>query len=68
MRRDIASASPPSTMLLTVPPPHDSAMNVASADNGIEKNTATVARMLPRKIRIISDVSKRPIPPSCSNV
>ena len=28
-------------------------MNVASAESGIEKNTATVARMLPRKTRII---------------
>ena len=28
-------------------------MNAASAESGIEKNTATVARMLPRKIRIM---------------
>ena len=40
-------------MLLIEPPPIESAMNAASADSGIEKNTATVARMLPRKIRII---------------
>ena len=26
----------------------------------MEKNTATVARMLPRKIRIMSDVKKQP--------
>ena len=28
-------------------------MNAASAESGIEKKTATVARMLPRKIRIM---------------
>ena len=32
-------------MLLTVPPPQESAMNVAKAERGMEKNTATVARM-----------------------
>ena len=36
-------------------------MNVASAESGIEKNTATVARMLPRKTRIMSEVSNRPM-------
>ena len=30
-------------------------MKVASAESGIEKKTATVARMLPRKTRIMSD-------------
>ena len=68
IRRDIASASPPSTMLLTVPPPQESAMKVARADSGMEKNTATVARMLPRKIKIINDVRTRPIAPSSSRV
>ena len=29
-------------------------MKAASADSGIERNTATVARMLPRKTRIIT--------------
>ena len=41
-------------------------MNAASADSGIERNTANVARMLPRNRRIISPVSTRPIAPSCS--
>ncbi len=41
-------------------------MNVASADSGTERKTAAVARMLPRKTRIISPVSTRPIAPSCS--
>ena len=55
-------------MLFTVPPPNESAMNVASTDSGIEKKTATVARKLPRKIRIISEVRNRPIAPSSSSV
>ena len=55
-------------MLLIEPPPIESAMNVASAESGIEKNTATVARMLPRKIRIMSEVRNRPMAPSCSSV
>ena len=66
--RENASARPPSTMLLIDPPPSDSAMNAASAESGMEKNTAVVARMLPRKIRIITEVSKRPMAPSCSSV
>ena len=61
IRRENASARPPSTMLLIEPPPIDSAMNAASAESGIEKNTATVARMLPRKIRIMSEVRNRPM-------
>ena len=36
-------------------------MNAASAESGMEKNTATVARMLPRKTRIMIDVSNRPM-------
>ena len=55
---------PPSTMELIVPPPALSARNAASAESGIDSITATVARMLPRKIRIISAVSTRPMPPS----
>ena len=43
-------------------------MKAARADSGIEKNTATVARMLPRNTRIMSDVRNKPIAPSCSNV
>ena len=68
IRREKASASPPSTMLLMELPPSDSAMNAASAESGMEKNTATVARMLPRKIRIMSEVRNSPMAPSCSSV
>ena len=61
IRRENASASPPRTMALIVLSPSDSAMNVTSAERGIERNTAAVARMLPRKIRIISPVKISPI-------
>ena len=36
-------------------------MKVASAESGMEKKTATVARMLPRKTRIITDVRNSPM-------
>jgi hypothetical protein len=68
IRREKASASPPKTMLLMVPPPSDSAMKAASAESGMEKKTATVARMLPRKMRIMMDVSNSPMAPSWSSV
>ena len=68
MRRESARASPPSTIVFTELPPICNATIVASTEIGIEKRTATVARMLPRKIRIISEVSNRPMLPSCSNV
>ena len=64
IRRENASASPPSTMLLTELPPTDSAMKVAKAESGMEKNTATVARMLPRNTRIMIDVRNSPRAPS----
>ena len=51
-------------MTLMVLSPSDSAMNVASADSGIDRNTAAVARMLPRNTRIMTPVSTRPIRPS----
>ncbi len=66
--RESASASPPSTMVFTELPPICSAMRVASTESGIEKNTATVARMLPRKTRIMIDVRSSPSAPSCSRV
>ena len=68
MSREKASASPPSTMLLMDPPPMESAMKVASAESGMEKKTASVARMLPRNIRIINEVRKSPMAPSCKRV
>ena len=60
--------SPPRIMVLIVLPPSESAMNAASAESGMEKKTATVARMLPRKTRIISPVRTRPMAPSWSSV
>ena len=39
-------------------------MNAASADSGMERNTATVALMLPRKTRIMIPVRTRPMAPS----
>ncbi len=39
-------------------------MNAAKADSGIDRNTATVARMLPRKIKIMTPVRTKPIAPS----
>ncbi len=66
--REKASASPPRTIAFTELSPKDSAMNVASADSGTERNTASVARMLPRNTRIITPVSTSPIAPSCSEV
>ncbi len=53
MRRENASASPPRIIALIVLPPRASAMKAASADSGIDRNTAAVARMLPRNTRII---------------
>ena len=64
MSREKASASPPKIIVFTVLPPSASAMNAASAESGTERNTATVARMLPRKTRIITPVSTRPMAPS----
>ena len=62
--RENASASPPRIIALTVLSPSGSAMNAASAESGMDRNTATVALMLPRKTKIITPVSTRPISPS----
>ena len=43
-------------------------MSAASTDSGIDRNTAIVARKLPRNTSTISAVSARPMPPSCSSV
>ena len=64
INREKASASPPSTIELMLAPIRFNTRNAASAESGIDSITATVARMLPRKIRIIAAVSTRPIPPS----
>ena len=66
IRRENASAKPPRTIVLTVPPPALMAMKAASADSGIDRKTAAVARMLPRNSRTMNPVSTRPIAPSCS--
>ena len=68
INRENASAKPPKIMLLIELPASARTMNVARAERGIEKRTASVARKLPRKIRIISEVRNRPMPPSSSNV
>ena len=51
-------------MLLIVAPPKCSTVKATISESGIERNTAAVARMLPRKIRIMSAVSNKPMPPS----
>ena len=66
--RENASARPPRIMVLTVLPIMDSTTNVASAESGMESRTAAVARMLPRKMRIIRLVSTSPMTPSCITV
>ncbi len=43
IRREKASARPPSTMELMVPPPMLRARKAASAESGIDSKTATVA-------------------------
>src|ERR1017187_3177359 len=68
MMRENASASPPRIMVLIVLPIMYSTTKVASAESGIERNTADVARKLPRKMRIIRLVKASPMTPSCSRV
>ena len=64
IRRENTRAKPPRIMALTVLPVRLSAMKAPSTDSGMEKSTATVARMLPRKIRIMTAVRIRPSEPS----
>ena len=68
MTREKASASPPRIMVLMVLPSMYRTTKVASAEIGIDSNTAPVARMLPRNSRIMRLVSTSPIKPSCSTV
>ena len=68
MTRENASAMPPRIIVFTVLPIKERTTKVASAESGIDRNTAKVARMLPRKIRIIKEVSARPSSPSWSTV
>ena len=51
-----ANARPPSVMMLTVSPSHDSATSEQRIDSGIETAMMSVERKLPRKIRIITPV------------
>src|SRR5262249_57717577 len=48
INREKARASPPRIIVFTELPPTYKTINVASAESGIERHTATVARMLPR--------------------
>ena len=66
--RESTSASPPSTMVLMVPPKAFSSRNAARQETGIEISTEIVPRIEPRKIRIITAVSTRPMPPSRSTL
>ena len=66
--RESTSASPPSTMVLMVPPKTFSRRNAARQETGIEIRTEIVPRIEPRKIRIITAVSTRPMPPSRSTL
>ena len=68
IRRENTSAKPAEHHVLIEPPPMQRAMNAASADSGIDKNTATVARKLPRNTRIMSAVRAGRCAPSCSSV
>ena len=53
--RPIASARPPSVIRLMVWPARNSPATPAAIDSGIDSDTITVFRQLPRKIRIISE-------------
>ena len=64
IKREKAKASPLNTMLLMVLFAECRKKNVAITESGMERNTATVARGLPRKIKIINPVSTRPMLPS----
>lgn len=64
INRENTRARPPSTIVLIVPPPALIAKNAANADNGMDKNTAAVARTLPRNSRIIRPVRTSPMAPS----
>ena len=55
-------------MVLIELPIRFSTTNVASTEIGIESNTAPIARMLPRKIKIMKLVRNNPVKPSCSTV
>ena len=68
IRREKANASPPSVIELMEPPLAYKQMKAASAESGIEKKTASVARRLPRKISTMNEVSAKPIAPSCTSV
>ena len=64
MSRENASARPPRIIELMELSPKERKRNVARAESGIDRNTATVARTLPRKTMIINPVRHRPMAPS----
>ena len=68
IRRENTSAKPARIIVLMELPPTYSAMMAASTDIGIDRNTPTVARRLPRNTSTMRPVSTRPMPPSSSSV
>ena len=64
IKREKARANPARTMVLIEPPPARMQIKAASAERGMDKRTANVARTLPRNKRIINAVRTRPMPPS----
>ena len=68
INRESTKASPPSTMVLMVPPTPFNSRNAARQETGIEIRTEMVPRTEPRKTRIITAVRTRPMPPSRSTL
>ncbi len=64
----MASANPPSVMMLMVDPLIRRPNAPAKIDSGIDRKIATVERKLPRKMRIISEASTAPETASCSRL
>ena len=66
IKRDSTSASPPNNIVLIDPPMPLMIKRQVSTASGMATNAATVALALPRKIRIMTPVRRRPIPASSS--
>ena len=62
----IASAKPPSVMILMVPPESMRPKAPARIDSGIDRKIAKVERKLPRNTKIMSEASTEPEIASCS--
>ena len=61
MRREKTSASPPRIMVLMEPPMKLTISRQTSMESGTASKTATVARGLPRKTRIMTPVITSPM-------